>query len=164
MPQLANWHLPKTGVLTATAPDGIFEVPIVSIPRTPINNILPLIKRFIYRCEEQHHGISLPDAHLHPLEKLKRLFPISAWMLSFDRYYESPASLIQMLASYVKAHETQEVIYASLISHPKFMGKYQFQLMRDFIDLGRKTYKDQLIFCHYKDILSQIHPTHQNGA
>ena len=60
MPRCANWYIPPTGPLTRPSQDGIFEVPIVSMPRTPWNNVPALMRRFIHRKRECQNGLSLP--------------------------------------------------------------------------------------------------------
>ena len=157
MPKQANWYIPLQGPLNRSSSNGLFEVPIVSVPRTPINNIPFLIKRLIYKPKQPlSTGIGLHEGNTSVLQRLRRLIPFSAWMLSFDDYCKSTSDLINILSAYINQHKDDKIIFASTIAHPKSMGDYNLELMRDFIIEAINKYGDQIVFCKYQDIYDLI--------
>jgi hypothetical protein len=153
MPDAANWHIPIQGDLNKVATSGMFEVPLVSVPRNPVNNIPALIKRLTRpSLRPPETGVPLYDLDSNIFDKLSRLFPFSRWMLSFDLYYMSSENLMNMLRKYVRAHKTQDVIIASAISHPKAMGPSNIKLMSDFVQKAYLEYGDDIEFCRFSDI------------
>ncbi len=157
MPQQANWYIPLQGPLNNASSKGLFEVPIVSVPRTPINNIPFLVKRFIHGSRQPlKTGIGLHNGHTSVLQRLKRLVPFSTWMLSFDDYCRSASNLTNILSTYINKHQNDKVIFASTIAHPKSMGDYNFELMHDFIKGVISNYGDKIVFCKYQDIYDLI--------
>ena len=158
MPLQGNWTIPLSGPLNRPADKGILEVPIVAAPRTPLGNIPILFKRFVlYRSRRwDPQGVSLHDSRAGWVSKLKRVLSYSTWMLSFDRHYHDASDLLKILAGFIQRHSGDEILFASTLSHPKFMGPYHLKLMRDFIVCAQETYGDRLVFCHYADMLRRI--------
>jgi len=153
MPVAANWFIEPGGVLTSPAERGLFEVPIASSPRTPVNNLPFLARRIIAkRYRRDSGGIGFHERKDGFCEKLGRLFPQSAWMLSFDGFTDTPARLLGILRTHLRRHATDEEIYCSAISHPKSMGAYQLRLFRDFVSMARQSFGSALSITSFREI------------
>jgi hypothetical protein len=156
MPGRANWTIPLAGPLTAQAREGILEVPIASKPRTPVNNVPFLFSRVVHRKRAHDaRGRSIHFNHTTAAQKLARMFPRSAWTLSFDDGAQSIEDVMGIFGAHVDAHRNDDEIVCAAISHPKSMGAYEFSLMRSFVRRARAEYGNALEFCTYRDIRLQ---------
>ncbi|RJO60856.1 hypothetical protein C4544_04235 [candidate division WS5 bacterium] len=157
MPDNANWFISKDGTLDQVAASGILEVPIACRPRGTMNNLPFLIKRVLFKHRAYNScGKGIHGGHTSVLEKLKRLFPRSVWMLSFDNYTETVRDLMKTINIYINSHQEDNTIICSSISHPKSMGKYGLTLMRDFVNKIRQDYGDSIEFCTYQQIYHEL--------
>lgn len=164
MPAAPNWTIPLSGPLNASAAAGLFEVPVAGKPRTPLNNIPFLVNRVLRR--KQAHDPRAPSIHAAhtPLpQKLGRLFPRSAWALSFDDAAHSVNDVTSILRDHVRAHRGMGDIVCAAVSHPKSMGAYEFALMRDFVNAARREFGDALEFTTYRAVYSGL-SSHASGA
>lgn len=154
MPTRCNWLIAKNGPLNEEASTGLFEIPIASRPRGTFNNLPFLIKRVVYRNRRhQSGGWGIHEGNTGRLDKLKRLFPKSAWQLGFDHgYARSLNDLVKIIKYYVKAHENETEIICAAKSHPKSMGRSELRLMRAFINEARNIFGETLEFCTYRQI------------
>ena len=167
MPDRANWYIATTGPLNREAPCGLYEIPIATRPRTPLNNVPFLVKRVLWRRRRYSSGGWSIDVGNTPLTtKLIRLLPHSAWMLGFDNHTDSIADLMKTLRYHVKRHAKDELIACSTLSHPKFMGEHSRQLMKEFITRVRSEYGSQAGFCTFREFYDEFlrssetaHPT-----
>lgn len=152
-PRATNWHVSPERRIEEPAANGLLEVPIATIPRHPINNIVALGKRIVHRKRAPRaSGVPLYDVDASITEKLKRLLPFSAWMLSFDYHYVSPRYLLSLLQRYISQRPNSREIFVSSVSHPKSMGHYNRELMKGFIEEARKEYGRSLRFCTFEDL------------
>jgi hypothetical protein len=134
MPKAPNWIIPLQGPLNSEADEGLFEIPIASVPRTPWNNLPFLVKRVLYKKRAYSSGgVGLDAGHVSAFQKFQRMFPRTAWMLSFDNYTMNAKSLVNILQKHAKASRGYDHIICSAIAHPKSMGAYSLQLMADFV-------------------------------
>lgn len=165
MPAPANWWVAPDGPLDRPGEQGFFEVPIVAVPRNPWNNLPFLVKRIACR---RHYfdsgGIGFHDARGRVWDKLGRLFPFSAWHLSFDSHTHSANSLLKILEGHLCAHANDAHIYGAAIGHPKSMGPYQRQLMREFVTLARERFGERLVFATYRQIHQAITSSAAHGS
>jgi hypothetical protein len=157
MPAPANWTIPLSGPLNAQAEEGIYEVPIAGRPRTPLNNVPFLVNR-VLRRQRAHDpkGRSIHSDHTPPLQKIARLFPMSAWPLSFDEAVLSVDDALQTLRYHVASHPADETIVCAAVSHPKCLGSYELSLMRDFVVRARAEFGSALSFVTYRDVYDRI--------
>jgi hypothetical protein len=157
MPKQANWTIPLAGPLNKQGPNGLYEIPIATRPRTPINNIPFLLKRVLYQKHNfDSGGKDLHDETTPKLQKLKRCFPNSAWMLSFDNFTNKSSDLMKILDYHINQHKDDKIIIASVISHPKAMGPYNLNLMEEFVEKVRVKFSDQLEFTTYKKVYDKF--------
>ena len=98
------------------------------------------------------------DGNTSFIDKIARLFPQSAWMLSFDTLIDSVEDLLQTLRYHIRAHESHEFLAVSTVSHPKLMGAHSLALMRDFVTRVREEYGDLVEFCGYQQFYESYLP------
>ena len=153
MPAEANWFIGTDGPLHVPAAAGLFEVPIASRPRTPLNNVPNLVKRVVYRRRAPaQSGRGVHEGNTTTAQKVARLAPRSAWMLSFDGYAESVSDQMRTLKHHVKHHDTSDEIICAAISHPKNMGEHSFGMLREFVNRVRRYYGRGVQFCSFRQI------------
>lgn len=156
MPEAANWTIPIRGPLNRPAACGLFEIPIATRPRTPVNNIPFLVKRVLTRGRRYDSGGWPIDAgNTSVPDKLKRLLPRSVWMLGFDHFADNVSDLMRTLRHHVEAHDQDDEIICSAISHPKMMGRHARGLMAKFVDRARREFDSALEFTTYQQIASE---------
>ena len=128
MPESPNWTIPLSGPLGAQADSGMFEIPVAGKPRTPLNNVPFLINRVLRRKRAHDpRGPSIHAGHTPVFQKLSRMFPRSAWALSFDDAAHSVDDVMGILRAHVRTHEGTGDIICAAVSHPKSMGEYEFR-------------------------------------
>lgn len=157
MPARANWYIARLGPIEKEASSGLYEVPIAASPRNPINNLPFLMKRVLRknRCYDSG-GREIHEGNTSPWQKISRLFPRTVWMLGFDNYAQTVTDLLNILCFHVNNHPTDEEIICSAISHPKNMGKYNFKLMKGFVEEVRRVFEDKVEFCTYRQIYDTL--------
>jgi hypothetical protein len=164
VPQQPNWFVAPGTPIDRAAPLGatgaLFEVPIVAVPRTPLNN-LPALARRVLRSSQSPPatGIPLYEVDASAMDKLKRLFPFTGWLLSFDLYWASGSYLVRMLRSYLKRFPPDAEIWASTLSHPKAMGPAGVAVMADFIEMARREFAEEIEFCSFQDVARVVERT-----
>lgn len=160
MPHAGNWYLGFDGILNLPASDGLYEIPIAARPRTPWNNIPFLVKRFLSRGHQPNQGGGRPimDGNTSLTDKIARLFPRSAWLLGFDTLIDTVDDLMRTLQYHIDAHADHECLAISTVSHPKLMGDYSFNLMREFVGRVREEYGDLVEFCSYQQFYESYFP------
>lgn len=164
MPAQPNWTIPVEGPLNATAATGLFEIPVAGKPRTPLNNVPFLVNRVLRRKQPRdERGRSIHAAHTPLLQKLGRMFPRSAWALSFDDAAHSVNDVTSIFREHVRAHRGMGDIVCAAVSHPKSMGPAEFALMRGFIKAARNEYGDALEFTTYRAVYGDL-SSHGGGA
>ncbi len=157
MPDQANWTIPIEGPLDAIGATGLLEVPIASRPRNTLNNIPFLIKRVLHRKRSfDSGGWGIHNSNTGKLEKLSRLFPNSAWMLGFDDFANNVSDLKKILYHHLRIHQRDDIVIASIISHPKSMGPYNLLLMKEFVENIKDEYGGQVEFCTYRNIYDKF--------
>lgn len=128
-----NYHLKST--------EGILEVPIATIPKTPFE--VPTrfkLKKYAHRAVENRGKVIHVENKVDMKSKIKMLF--TARMLSFDNHTLSLDYLLRIFRYNIKKYKKADEIMLSIISHPKSMSDYSFELMEKFIDSIQKQYPD----------------------
>jgi hypothetical protein len=153
MPKSPNWMIPLSGPLYAEADSGMFEIPVAAKPRTTLNNVPVLINRVLHRRRAHNPlGPSIHASHTPLFQKLARLFPRSAWALSFDDAAHSLDDVMGIFRAHVRAHDGTDDIICAAASHPKCMGDYELSLMRLFVGRARAEFGDALEFTTYRAV------------
>ena len=132
IPNLPNWIINPENYNKSLDKDGIIEIPIASIPKTPFE--IPTyfkMKKLASRAPVSHGQVIHSHNKKDYIAKISMMF--SARMLSFDNYTLSLKYLMRILDYNVKKHKNADTLMLSIISHPKSMGKYSFVLMEGFV-------------------------------
>ena len=144
LPDAPNWMIdPEKYHLPLSGQAGILEIPIATKPKSLFE--MPTrfkLKKYVSRAVE-NRGTMIHSDHnnidLH--SKIKMLF--AARMLSFDNHTLSLRYLLQIVRHNVNLYKNKyDTLMFSLISHPKSMGDYAFELMEGFISSIQKSYPD----------------------
>jgi hypothetical protein len=139
LPAKANWIVDPANLRAAHSGDGILEVPIATIPKTPFE--VPTrfkLKRYAHRAVEERGRMIHRDGGIGMASKIRMLF--AARMLSFDNHTFSPDYLLRIFRYHIDRYKKDGEVMMSVISHPKSMGGYSFELMEKFISAIRESY------------------------
>ncbi len=157
MPTSANWFISPDGSPSQAAERGMFEVPIAAMPRTISNNVPFLIRRILNKKHRYRStGFTIGSKASTKTNRISRLFPDSAWIVSFDGHARTANDVLATLRYHVQQHKVDELIVCSACSHPKFMGPYQRDVMATFIEKARAEYGDQLQFVTARQIYDEL--------
>ncbi|MDR0794586.1 MAG: hypothetical protein LBE79_00800 [Tannerella sp.] len=154
LPNQANWYF-KNGKYNVPATSGIYEIPIAGKSKS-VFEIPTWIKVKIHkdRMPENRGKMIHRDAQLSFRKKLRKA--LSARMLSFDNYTYSTRFLMRILHHNIKCFGRQPVINLAIISHPKSMDVYHYQLMEDYIVSVRKHYGNRIAFRTFHDYFQSL--------
>lgn len=157
MPTAANWFISPRGKLSDVYDHGVFEVPIAAMPRTIMNNIPFLMRRVTHKKHRyQSTGFTIGSKASTKANRLARLFPESAWIVSFDGHARTARDVLATLRHHVRQHRSDELIVCSACSHPKFMGPYQRNVMARFVEEARNEYGDRLEFVTARQVYDEL--------
>ena len=158
LPNTANWFVNPENYHIPLISDGILEVPIASIPKTPFEvPTMFKLKKYASRAP-MNHGEQIHVNHqADKIAKFNMLF--SARMLSFDNYTLSLDYLLRIIQYNVKKIKSADTLMLSIIAHPKSMSDYSFKLMEGFVQSIYKNYPEAEFLTFTK-----FHENHQNKA
>jgi hypothetical protein len=141
MPAPPNWLIGLDGELRKQGKNGILEVPIASIPKTPFEMPTRFKLKRLAHQGPPNHGFQIHEGKPPNLaSKIKMMF--SSRMLSFDNYTLSPVYLMRILDYNVRKYQQNKDVILSISGHPKSMGDYSFSLMDSFVKSVREKYSD----------------------
>jgi hypothetical protein len=141
LPAKPNWIVDPANFHVAHSGNGILEIPIATIPKTPFE--IPTRfkqKRYAYRAVEDRGRMIHQDVRIDLASKIKMFF--ADRMLSFDNHTFSPDYLLRIFRYHTARYKKADEVMMSVISHPKSMGEYSFELMEKFILAIRTSYPD----------------------
>lgn len=142
LPDSPNWIVdPQNYHLVLSHKEGLLEVPIATIPKTPFE--LPTrfkMKKYAFRAVENRGRMIHEEDGVGLSSKIRMLF--SARMLSFDNHTLSLEYLMRILRYNINSYKHSDEVLLSVISHPKSMGAYAFELMDEFISTVKSTYPE----------------------
>jgi hypothetical protein len=156
VPKTANWFIPLDGQLNVAAKEGMFEVAIAFKPKNFITNLPTRFKRKKYIDRAYDCG-ALPFP-----TKAKWKFwdfilqSFSPRALSFDVYTQDLKDLINILDYNIDLYKNEEVVYLASMCHPKLMGDYAINLMKEFILELRKNYSDLVEITTFAKIYEEL--------
>ena len=157
MPEAANWFISPDGSPSRAAERGMYEVPIAAMPRTIANNVPFLIRRILNKKHRYRStGFTIGSKASTKSNRIARLFPDSAWIVSFDGHARTASDVLATLRHHVRRHASDELIVCSACSHPKFMGPYQRNVMETFVERARAEYGEQLQFVTARQIYDEL--------
>lgn len=157
-PKSSNWLISKNGPLAIEGND-LLELPISSMPMTIADIMRRRIKKTLNgRVYKQRafansgKGFLAISGNQTLKSKLRKI--TNPQVLSFDKEhleYEDLADIVSYnVAKY--ADEPGDLVLTT-IAHPKSMGTYHLNLLKEFVEKSREKYKDQLEFVTYPQIL-----------
>lgn len=141
LPGSPNWVIDPDNYHKASASEGIIEVPIATMFKTPFE--VPTrfkLKKLAGRAPANHGTMIHEDNGRDIPAKIKMLF--ASRMLTFDNYTLSLDYLMRILRYNMKKYKSSDTLMLSIISHPKSMGAYSFELMEGFVNAVHKQYPD----------------------
>ena len=148
LPNQSNWFF-ENGQYKAPTTSGIYEIPIAGKGKSVFE--MPTFSKAKFyknRMPENRGKIIHIENKLSVRQKLRKA--LSSRMLSFDNYTCSVHFLISVLNDNIKRFQRQEEINLAIISHPKAMDWYNYQLMEDFIVSVQKQYGNQIVFTTFQ--------------
>ncbi len=161
VPFKPNWFLSMNGAFDQEEKEGvqntIYEIPIASKPKKLLEVPTAFkMKKYAHRAPvNRGYMIHQKAASFTLQEKIKQV--LSYRMLSFDNYTYSKEYLVSIFDTYVQTQKTGKDMYLSVVSHPKSMGPYSFELMRYFVEYVREKYGDEVVFTTFKKSAEDLH-------
>ena len=141
LPKIPNWIIdPEDYHSPLSGKPGILEIPIATIPKTLFETPTRFkLKKYADRAVENRGRMIHQDTKTGMSSKLKTL--LAARMLSFDNHTLSLNYLLKIFRYNVNLYKNKpdELMFA-VMSHPKTMGDYSFELMEGFISSVQKSF------------------------
>lgn len=151
VPGKPNWYVSSENDLSEEGNQGLWEVPIASIPKHLFEVPTSFkLKKYAHRAPEARGRMIHSATIVSFREKFRTL--MANRMLTIDNYTYSPEYLMKILNHHVRKFREYDEISLALIGHPKSMGKYAFELLERFILDVYKTYDEQAKFTTFKSL------------
>ena len=149
LPNQSNWFF-TNGQYRIPTFSGIYEIPIAGKKKT-VFEAPTFIKAIFHkgRMPENRGSIIHSGNKLSFRQKWGKA--LSSRMLTFDNYTYSSRFLMHILKDNIKNFSRQQEINLAVISHPKAMDRYNYQLMEDFIVSAQKRYGNQVVFTTFQE-------------
>lgn len=141
LPESPNWVIDPDNYHVALDSEGILEIPIATMHKTPFE-IPTMFKltRYAQRAPLNHGTMIHEGNHNSLAARIKML--LSVRFLSFDNYTVTLDYLLRIVRYTIRRYKSSDTIMLSILSHPKSMGSYSFELMEGFIKEIHKRYPD----------------------
>ena len=157
-PEDSSWLISKNGPLTKAGSD-LLELPISSMPITVADIVRRRVKKTLKGKIYQQRvftnsgkGFLAISGNQTIKSKLKKI--TNPQVLSFDKEHLEYEDLEAIVAYNVEKYKNEPGhLILTAIAHPKSMGMYHLNLMKEFVEKSRNKYKDQLEFVTYPQIL-----------
>ena len=151
IPDKPNWFISPENNLEKEGNNGLWEIPVASIPKSPFEVPTSLkMKKYAYRAAESRGRM----IHNNSKTSLRQKFNIlmANRMLTVDNYTYSPKYLMKILNYHIQKFRMYDEISLALIGHPKTMGNYSFELLEYFIRNVKKTYGNNARFTTFRNL------------
>jgi hypothetical protein len=153
-PSVANWFIGTDGNYNKVSTGGIFEIPIAGKPK----NLFEVPTKFKMK-KYQNRGPENRGTQIHEDKPSGFVYKVrqalASRMLTFDNYTYSVSYLMEVLNYHVQKYSDSETIMLSAIAHPKSMGDYSLQLMKNFIEQTREKYGEKVQFYTYHQLYNE---------
>ena len=154
VPAKPNWYLRHDGNLHHSGKDGLWEIPIASIAKSPFETPTALkMKKYAFRAPEERGPMMHTSAKPGLADKLRML--MSDRMLTIDNYTYSRHYLNRMIDKYIQRFRGADEISLALIGHPKSMSDYSYALLEGFISHVQNTYGEKARFTTFSYLDSE---------
>jgi hypothetical protein len=152
IPKSANWFMaPETGIKAENS-SGIFEIPIGTFQATFRDRIGFLLRRLMCAGKLRGLGISrnakqsrLANLYTLILENVRYLLWNPYYLLSCDTKGLTLEFLLKGFDSYIRLHD-DDVMYVSMINHPKLMFDEEVDLLGRFVQETKKRFGAEISF------------------
>lgn len=156
-PKEPNWFIDLDADPTTPGSSGLFEVPIAAMP---ISLPEALGLRLSWRTHRKqiaaktydHTGYSFPNVNPDRSLRDRWSMLMNPLRLTFDQGFYDVDRLLAILKYNVHTYADYDYVVLSAISHPKSMGRYQLDLMEEFITRARREHGSLLDLCTYRDV------------
>lgn len=141
LPDQGNWIIDPNDLSKAGSQPGVTEIPIITIPKSPFEVPTAFkMKKTAHRAPVSHGQVIHENGEKSLKSKLRAMF--CHRMVSFDNYTLSSDYLLKALDYNIRKYGKTDLLLLSMIAHPKSMGDYSFQMMKEFIEKVRSKYPD----------------------
>lgn len=162
MPPSANWYIAPGGMLSRPEKSGLFEVPIATFQVEPSFRLRFLLRRAAALRKMRGTGISRAKtqsrfANLRTLAlgNLRYLYGSPWFIFSCDTKGFDLDMLLAGFEDYVSRHRRDDLIFVSMINHPKLMFREQMHLLESLVRELKKRYGAALTFSTCRDLARQ---------
>ena len=165
LPSAPNWLIAPESGIASHATGGLFEIPICTFTASKGSTIGFLLRRARAIRKRKGSGLSrarkqtrLANGASLVRENLRYLSSRPTFLFSADTKGFSRRMLVQGFHDYVRAHESAgaDVMYVSMINHPKLMFKEEETLLFNVLNDLRCSYGSRLRFATYRDVAAEI--------
>ena len=127
------------------------------MPRNVLNNLPFLAKRALGKDRVYDSTGWTLEAQTSSLwDRISRLWPRSAWIVSFDGHAQGVHDVLRILHYHWQQHASDDVVVCAACSHPKFMGPYQRSVMTEFVQHVREDLRERVEFVTFRQIFDQL--------
>jgi hypothetical protein len=143
-PAAPNWKMSPKGGIRRDAPEGIWQVPIVTFSPGPVDRALFPIRRLRRASQIRGVGLSTKGSTNRALNiarlivaNMRYLSPRTRFLLSPDTKGLTASMLLGGLRNYLSQHSRHAVVCAAVIGHPKLLFAEQLGMLEEFVRRSR---------------------------
>lgn len=155
--KLNTWHIDPEQDIYTNANEGILEIPITNMPVNLIYIAKRRLKKLLNNKRITNNKYKNTGSGLLQGQVKKNIYerirffknPVA---LSFDNANTTINDLDQIVNYNIKKFGSNSTLYITTISHPKFFGNYNLDLLKEFILLMKDKYSDEVEFVTYSSL------------
>lgn len=156
-PDEPNWFIDLDAAPNVPGLSRLLEVPICSMPVSMLSALrtrfdLRWNRKTIAARQYDHTGYSFPNPRANRSLTDRYRMLMDPDRLSFDHGHYDVNLLLSIVRYTLRKYARYDEASMSVISHPKSMGSYQFQMMEQFVERVRAEFGTLVEFCSYRDI------------
>jgi hypothetical protein len=155
VPSRSIWRMSPESGLSVEADEGLLEVPIATF-RSGLGARLGFLWRRA-RSIKQMRGTTISRSRRQSklanirtliLQNLRYVVGNPWYIVSCDTKGFSSKMLLNGFRQYIGRHEGEEIVYVTMMNHPKLMFDYQMKMLEDFIIQTRQEYDITFATCN----------------
>jgi hypothetical protein len=154
MPESSYWQMAPESGISRAAKSGVLEIPIASFKSGFIDKYQFLFRRVKSVNKMRGLGISrskrqtkLATIRTLILQNLRYITSNPRYILSCDTKGFTTKMLLDGLGQYVNRHKNDDMVYLSMINHPKLMFDEQMDMLSSFVENSKKLHDIQFVTC-----------------
>lgn len=149
-PRKSHWSISKDGPLISAGASGIAEYPISRMPLTLPYLTNRMTRKLRLRKQLRQRKYNNTGKGYYAISQKQNLIDrfrmaLNPVVLTFDREYTTLRDLEQITDWNIRQFAGEEELYLTLISHPKSMGDYHRDTMRQYVDRMRFKYHAEFV-------------------